>query len=37
MGRSSTLLLGALLLLPAIDAGAFTPPHIVGVINQTDS
>ncbi|MEE2832508.1 MAG: OmpA family protein [Candidatus Latescibacterota bacterium] len=37
MGRSSTLLLGALLLLPAIDAGAFTPPRIVGVINQTDS
>ena len=37
MGRSSTLLLGALLLLPAIDAGAFTTPRIVGVMNQTDT
>ncbi len=37
MGRSSTLLLGALLLLPAIDAGAFTSPRIVGVMNQTDT
>ena len=37
--KFSILLLSALLLLPAIDAGAaaFTPPRIVGVMNQTDS